>query len=71
MEVSGQLHAPAHFTLRERASGTHWIGGWMCPRADTDMAVKREIPSLYRESYPSHPARSPGLYLSAVAGPDV
>jgi hypothetical protein len=24
---------PGHFTPRERAPGTHWIGGWVDPRA--------------------------------------
>jgi hypothetical protein len=24
---------PGHFTPRERALGTHWIGGWVDPRA--------------------------------------
>jgi len=24
---------PGRFTLRERAPGTHWIGGWVGPRA--------------------------------------
>jgi hypothetical protein len=33
MEVSGQLHAPAAFPARERAPGTHWIGGCVDPRA--------------------------------------
>jgi hypothetical protein len=27
MEVSGQLHAPVALPPRERAPGTHWIGG--------------------------------------------
>jgi hypothetical protein len=34
---------PGHFTPRERALGTHWIGGWMGPRAILDMVVKRKI----------------------------
>jgi hypothetical protein len=25
---------PSHFTRRERAPGTHWVGGWVRPRAD-------------------------------------
>jgi hypothetical protein len=37
MEGSGQLHAPA--------AGTHWIGGWMGPRAVLAAVVKRKIPS--------------------------
>jgi hypothetical protein len=49
MEVSGQLHAPA--TLPPgRALGTHWIGGWVGPRAILDEVVKRKIPSLHQES---------------------
>jgi hypothetical protein len=32
---------PGRFTPRERASGTHWIGGWVGPRAVLD-AVKRK-----------------------------
>jgi hypothetical protein len=28
---------PGYFTLRERAPGTHWIGGWVGPRAILDM----------------------------------
>jgi len=31
MEASGQLHPPAAKSL-----GTHWIGGWVDPRADLD-----------------------------------
>jgi hypothetical protein len=33
------------FTPRERALGTHWIRGWVCPRAVLDAVVKRKIPS--------------------------
>jgi hypothetical protein len=33
MEVSGQLHASAGLIPRERAPVTHWIGGWVGPRA--------------------------------------
>jgi hypothetical protein len=33
------------FTPRETASGTHWIGGWVGPRAVLDAVVKRKIPS--------------------------
>jgi hypothetical protein len=32
---------PGHFTPRERAPGTHWIGGWVGPRATLDTMVKR------------------------------
>jgi len=37
------VSCPSHFNLRERALGTHWIGGWVGPRASLDMA-KRKIP---------------------------
>jgi hypothetical protein len=30
---------------RERDPGTHWIGGWVGPRASVDVVVKRKIPS--------------------------
>jgi hypothetical protein len=50
MDVSGQLHAPAALPPRERAPGTHWIGGWVGPRAILDAVVKRKIPSPRRES---------------------
>jgi hypothetical protein len=32
---------PCRFTPRKRAPGTHWIGGWVSPRARLD-AVKRK-----------------------------
>jgi hypothetical protein len=46
MEVSGQLHALAALPPTETALGTHWPGGWVCPRAGLDAVVKRIIPSL-------------------------
>jgi hypothetical protein len=49
------------FTPRERAPGTHLIVGSVGPRADLDKAVKRNIPSLCRDSKPDHPARNPAL----------
>jgi hypothetical protein len=39
------------FTPTERVPGTHWIGGWVGPRAVLD-TVKRKIPSPRRESNP-------------------
>jgi hypothetical protein len=38
---------------RERAIGTHWIGGWMGSRTVPDAVVKRKIHSLCRDSKPS------------------
>jgi hypothetical protein len=43
---------PGRFTPIERASGTHWIGGWVGPRAVLDAVVKKKIPSPRRESNP-------------------
>jgi hypothetical protein len=43
---------PDRFTPRERAPGTHWIGGWLGLRAVLDAVVKRKIPSPRRESNP-------------------
>jgi hypothetical protein len=42
----------SRFTPRERATGTHWIGGWVGPRAGLDAVVKRKIPSPCRDSMP-------------------
>jgi hypothetical protein len=41
----GKLSAsrPDRFTLRERAPGTHWTGGWMGPRGGVDDVEKRKI----------------------------
>jgi len=44
MEVSGQLHAPAALPPKERAPGTHWIGGWVGPRAGLDAVAKSRNP---------------------------
>jgi hypothetical protein len=46
---------PGRFTSRERAPGTHWIGGWVGSRA----VVKRKIPSPRRESNPRTPIVQP------------
>jgi hypothetical protein len=50
---------PGRFTSRERTPGTHWIGGWVGPRAVLDTAVKRKIPSPRRESNPRTPIIQP------------
>jgi hypothetical protein len=36
------------FTSRERAPGTHWIEGWVGPRAGLEVVVKRKIPSPFK-----------------------
>jgi hypothetical protein len=50
---------PGLFTLRDRALGTHWIGGWVGPRTVLDVVVKRKIPSPRRESNPRTPIVQP------------
>jgi hypothetical protein len=37
------------FIPREKAPGTHWIGGWVGLRAVLDVVVNRKIPSPRRE----------------------
>jgi hypothetical protein len=34
---------PSRFTLGERSPGTHWMGGWLDPRAGLDAMEKRKI----------------------------
>jgi hypothetical protein len=46
---------PGRFTPRERAPGTHWLGGCVGPRAVLDAVVKRKILSPRQESNPRTP----------------
>jgi hypothetical protein len=50
---------PGCFTPWERAPDTHWIGGWVGPRAVLDMVVKRKIPSPCWELNPRTPIVQP------------
>jgi hypothetical protein len=50
---------PGLFTPRGRAPDTHWIGGWVGPRAVLDAVVKRKIPSPCRDSNPQLPLSYP------------
>jgi hypothetical protein len=43
MEVSGQLHAPAALTPGKEPPGTHYIGGWVGPRAGFDVVGKKNL----------------------------
>jgi hypothetical protein len=47
------------FIPRKRAPGTHWIGGWVGPRAVLDAVVNRKIPSPSRKSNPRTPIVQP------------
>jgi hypothetical protein len=38
--------SPSHFTSRERAPGTHWIGGWVGPRAILDSGKEKNSQPL-------------------------
>jgi hypothetical protein len=42
---------PGRFIREERAPGTHWVGGWVGPRAGLDDSPARSQ-SLYRLRYP-------------------
>jgi hypothetical protein len=45
---------PRHFTPRETAPCTHWVGGWVGPRASLDTMEKRRISCPCQELNPSH-----------------
>jgi hypothetical protein len=47
------------FTPRKGATGTHWIGGWVGPRAVLNVVVKRKIPSPRWETNPRTPIVQP------------
>jgi hypothetical protein len=52
---------PGCFTPKERVPGTHWIGGWVGPRARLETVSKRKVPSpsLRRGSNLEHPIVQP------------
>jgi hypothetical protein len=58
------------FTPGERAPGTHWIGGWVGPKAGLDDMEKRKfLPLLGLELPPlGRPARSQSLYRLRYSG---
>jgi hypothetical protein len=69
MEVIGQLHAP--FALPPRkARGTHWIGGWVGPRASLDDVEKSKLLTQRGlELRPQRrPVRSQSLYRLSYPG---
>jgi hypothetical protein len=53
------IFTPGRFTPRERAPGTHWMGGRVGLGAVLDAVVKRKIPSPRRESNPRTPIIQP------------
>jgi hypothetical protein len=59
---------PRLFSSREGDPSTHWIGGWVGPRAALDMVVKRKIPSSFWDSNPwsSSPSCNTILYYTIL-----
>jgi hypothetical protein len=49
---------PGHFTYREKAPDTHWIGGWMGPTAGLDEVLKRKNSCSQWEMNPGCSAHS-------------
>jgi hypothetical protein len=44
MEVSGQLHTVGTVYPGKKPPVTHWIGGWVGPRASLDIVEKNLLP---------------------------
>jgi hypothetical protein len=72
MQVSSQLHAPVALPPRKvpPPPGTHWIGGWVDPRASLDDVQKRKFLTLPRlELRPlSRPGRGQSLHQLRYPG---
>jgi hypothetical protein len=68
--VSGQLHTPAALPPGETAHGTHWIGGWVGPRAGLDDVEKKKFLTLPRLKFQplGRPAHSHSLYRLRCPG---
>jgi hypothetical protein len=61
---------PGRFIPGERAPGTHWIGGWVGPRAGLDFVEKRKFLTLLglELRIVCRPARSQSLYRLCYPG---
>jgi hypothetical protein len=55
---------PNRFTSRERASGTHWIAGWMDQSAGLDLVKNRKflVPARNRIQIPRSSSPQTSLY---------
>jgi hypothetical protein len=62
LDGSNLASRPGRFTPREGANSTHWIGGWVGPRAGLDAVEKRNLLPLPGIEPRFCPARSPFLY---------
>jgi hypothetical protein len=60
---------PGRITPREKGPFTHWIGGWVGPRAGLETVVKKKFPTPAGTQTHDHPARSPVLYRWAIPAP--
>jgi hypothetical protein len=47
MEMSGELYAPAVLLHENSPPGTHWMGGWVGPKAGLDAVekIKKSCPA--------------------------
>jgi hypothetical protein len=45
----------SYLTPGERATGTHWIGGWVGPTAGVDVEKRKIFPLMGFEHWPSRP----------------
>jgi hypothetical protein len=68
MGVNSQRHAPAALYPREKTPGTHWIGGWVGPRAGLDAGAGRQSLCPCRGSNLDRPAHSQTLYRLTYRG---
>jgi hypothetical protein len=70
--VGGEWSASrsGRFTPGERTPGTHWIGGWVGPRAGLDTVEKRKLLTLpgLELRLLDRPARSQSLYRLRYPG---
>jgi hypothetical protein len=71
LEVSGQLHSPAALPPGERISDTHWIVGWVDPRASlSEMEKLKFFTLLGLELRPLRdPDRNQSLYRIRYSRP--
>jgi hypothetical protein len=49
MEVGGQLHDPAALPPGEEPPGTHWIAGWVGPRAPAGNPAVQPVAGHYSD----------------------
>jgi hypothetical protein len=68
--VSGQLHAVAALSPRERAPGTYWIIGWVGPREKSLAPAGNRTPAVHPVAIPTELSRlsyetemQPGSYF--------